>query len=50
MLQISAIYLDFEGAKNILVLLVLIWGIGGHWRFLTEVWHRYIDLDMINGL
>ena len=32
-----ALYLDFEGAKNIYVLEVLIWGFGGHWRFLTGV-------------
>ena len=50
MLKILAIYLDFEGAKNILVLLVLIWGIGGHWRFLTGVWHLDLDLDMVTGL
>jgi len=29
MIQILAIYLDFEGAENINVLLVLIWGFGG---------------------
>ena len=50
MIQIFALYLDFEGAKNIHVLQVLIWGFGGHWRFLTGVWHPDIDLDMVTGL
>merc|ERR1711954_422343 len=35
MIQILPLYLDFEGAKNIYVLSVLIWGFGGCWRFLT---------------
>ena len=48
--QILALYLDFEGAKNINVLNVLIWGFGGGWRFLTEVWHLDLDLDMVDGL
>ena len=48
--QILALYLDFEGAKNIHVLEVLIWGFGGRWRFLTGVWHPAIDLDRVNGL
>merc|ERR1712081_81577 len=48
--QILALYLDFEGAKNIHVLQVLIWGSGGCWSFLTGVWHLDIDLDMITGL
>merc|ERR1712082_419126 len=39
MIQILALYLDFEGAKNIHVLYVLIWGFGGRWRFLMGVWH-----------
>ena len=34
---ILALCLDFEGAKNIHVLLVLIWGFGGHLTFLTGV-------------
>ena len=38
MVQIFALYLDFEGAKNIHVLKVLIWGFGGCWMFLTVVW------------
>ena len=48
--QILALYLDIEGAKNIHVLEVLIWGFGGRWRFLTGVWHPAIDLDWVNGL
>ena len=36
MIQILALYLDFESAKNIHVLSVLLWGCGGCWRFLTE--------------
>ena len=50
MIQILALYLDFEGAKNIHVLEVLIWGFGGRWRFLTEVLHPDIDFDMVTGL
>ena len=50
MIKILALYLDFEGAKNIHVLQVLIWDIGGCWRFLTGVWHPDIDLDMVTGL
>ena len=30
--QILALYLDFEGAKNIHVIYVLIWGFGACWR------------------
>ena len=45
-----ALRLDFEGAKNIQVLQVLIWGIGRHCRFLTGVWHLDLDLDMVPGL
>ena len=37
--QILAPYLDFEGAKNIHVLLVLILGFEGCWRLLIGVWH-----------
>ena len=44
------LYLDFEGAKNIHVLWVLIWGFGGCWRFLIGVWHPDIDLDLVTGL
>ena len=35
MIRILALYLDFEGAKNVHVLFVLNWGFGGCWRFLT---------------
>ena len=48
-IQILALYLDFEGAKNIHVLYVLIWGFGGHWRFLTGVWQLDLDFDMAIG-
>ena len=47
---ISALYHDFEGAKNIHILEVLIWGFGGGWRFLIGVWHFNHDLDMVAGL
>ena len=50
MIPILALYLDFECAKNINVLQVLIWGFGGGWRFLTRVWHLDLDLDMVTGL
>ena len=43
-------YVEFEGAKNLHVLNVLILGFGGGWWILTGVWHLYIDLDMISGL
>ena len=46
--RILALYLDFEGAKNIHVLEVPIWGFGGHWRFLTGVWNDDLDLDMVS--
>ena len=49
-IQILALYLDLEGAKNIHALQVLIWEFGGHWRFLTGVWHLDPDLDMGSGL
>ena len=45
-----ALTLDFEGAKNIQVLQVLIWGIGRHCRFLTGVWPLDLDFDMFPGL
>ena len=45
MIQILALYLDFEGAKNIHVLKVLIWGFGWCWRFLTWFLHLGHDLD-----
>ena len=44
-IRILALYLDSEGAKNIHVLLVLIWGFGGHWGFLTGTFHLDIDFD-----
>ena len=50
MIQISALYLEFEGAKNIHVLHVLIWGFGGRWRFLVVGWHLDLDLDIVKGL
>ena len=49
MIQILALYLDFEGAKNVHVLTVLILGFGGDWRFPTWVWHNDLDLDMVSG-
>ena len=45
MIQILALYLDFEYAKNI-----LIWGVGGCWRFLTGVWHLDLDLESLKNL
>ena len=48
--RILAFYLAFEGAKNIYVLWLMIWGFGGGWRFLTGVWHLDLDLDMVTGL
>ena len=50
MIRILALYLDFESAKNIHVILVLIWGFGGGWRFLTGVWHLDLDFDKATGL
>ena len=50
MIQILARYLDFEGAKNIHVLLVLISGFGGCWRFLTGDWNLDLNLDMVTSL
>ena len=47
MIQIWALYLDFDGVKNIHVLYVLMLGFGGCWRFLTGVWHLHHDLDMM---
>merc|ERR1712082_467885 len=45
MIQILALYLDFESAKNIHVVRVLIWGFGGRWRFLTGILHLDLDWD-----
>ena len=39
----SALYLDFEGAKNIHVLQVLIWGVAGQLRGLTGILHLNLD-------
>ena len=50
MIRILDLCLNFEGAKNIHVHLVLIWGFGGRWRFLIGVWHLDLDLDMVSGL
>ena len=50
MFQIFALYLYFEGAKNIHVLQILIWRFGGHWRLLTGVLNPDIDLDRGIGL
>ena len=48
--QIWAHYLDFEGAKNIYVLQVLILDFGGCWKFLTGFRHLDLDLDFVTGL
>ena len=48
--QILALYLDFEGAKNIHVLQDLIWGFGGDLRFLAGVLYADINLNIITGL
>ena len=48
--QISALYIDFEGAKNIHVFEVLIWGFWGCWRILNGVWHHVLDLDISTSL
>merc|ERR1711954_377398 len=50
MFKILALYLDFEDAKNIHGLQVMICSIGGCWRFLTGVLHPDIDLNMFIGL
>ena len=42
--------LDFEVAKNIHVLKVLIWGFGGFSGFPTEVWHPDLDMEMVTCL
>ena len=49
MIQTWALNLDLESAKTIHVFWNLIWGFGGHWGFLTEVWHLDFDLDMVTG-
>ena len=50
MFLILAFYLNFEGAKKIHVLYVLIRGSGSHWSFLTGVCHLDLDLDMVTGV
>ena len=50
MFQILALYLDIEGAENIHILSVLIWGFGGSWKFLAGVLIFYLDLDIVTGL
>ena len=50
MIQILALYLDFEGAKKIPILQVLIWDFKGGWRFMSGVWHLDLDLNMATGL
>ena len=50
MFRILALYLNFEGAKNIHVIKVLIWGSEEHWRVLTGVWHLDLDWDRVTGL
>ena len=50
MVQILALYLDFEDAKNIHVLEVLIWGFEQHWTFVAGIWHHDLDLDMVRNL
>ena len=49
-IQILALYIDFEGEKIIYVLQVLIWGFVGCWRFLNGVLHLGLDLDMVTSL
>ena len=50
MVLILDLNFEFEGAKNIHVIQVLIWGSGRCWRFLTVVCHFDLDLDMVTGL
>ena len=47
MIRILALFLDFEGSKNIHVLQVIIWGFGGRWRYLTGEKHLDLDLDTV---
>ena len=49
-IRILALYLDFEGAKNIDILKFLIWGFGRYWMFLTGVWYLDLYLDMVRNL
>ena len=50
MIQILALYLDLEGAKNIQVLYVPIRGFRGCWSFLTRVWNLDLDLDVVTNI
>ena len=50
LIQILALYLNFEGAKNIHVLKILMRGFGGCWRFLTWVWYLGHHFDMVTSL
>ena len=50
LIQSLTFYMDFEAAKIIHVLEVLIWGFGRYWKFLTWVWHLDVDLDLVTGL
>ena len=36
--------------QKVYVLWVQIWGLGGCWSFLTEVWHLDLDMDKVTGL
>ena len=45
-----AIDLDFEGAKNIHVLKVLIWGFGGMLDIPDWGMEFYLNLNMLTGL
>ena len=48
-LKILALYLHFEGAKNIQGLYVLIWVFCGGWRVLAGVLHLGLDMVMVTG-
>ena len=50
MFQICALYFNLEDANNMHVLKLLISGFRVHLRFLTRVWHLYLDLYMVNCL
>ena len=50
MIQILALYLDFEEANNINILWVLICDFGEHWKSLPGVWDVDLDLDMVTCL
>ena len=47
MSNILMLYLDFESAKIIHGLYVLISGNGGCWRYLTWSWHLLLELNMV---